>query len=157
MNLKKYNGDHIVVPRFNEENGFYTTKQRSELMSKIKAQDTKPEVKLRKALWILGFRYRKNVKKLPGTPDIVYYRNKLAIFVDGEFWHGYNWEDKKNRIKTNCDFWIPKIERNMQRDLINIQLLEESGWYVMRFWEHEIIKDFEKCINRIVRHLENSI
>jgi DNA mismatch endonuclease (patch repair protein) len=151
--LKKYTENQIVVPRFNEANGFYTTKQRSELMAKIKSQNTKPELNLKKALWNLGFRYRKNLKKLPGSPDIVYTKHKLAIFVDGEFWHGYNWAEKKTKIKTNRDFWIPKIERNIQRDIQNNQLLTEAGWHVIRFWEHELKKDFEDCLNRVISYL----
>ena len=152
--MKPYPENHIVVPRFCEENGFYTTKKRSELMSKIKAQDTKPELKLRKALWNLGFRYRKNVKKLPGTPDIVFRKAKLVVFVDGEFWHGFDWEEKKLKIKTNRDFWMPKIERNMQRDTENNTLLSEKGWKVMRFWEKETKTNFEGCINQIVNYLQ---
>lgn len=151
--MKKYTENQIIVPRFNEANGFYTTKQRSELMAKIKSQNTKQELKLKKALWKLGFRYRKNLKKLPGSPDIVYSKHKLAIFVDGEFWHGYNWAEKKPKIKTNREFWIPKIERNIQRDLQNNQLLADSGWYVIRFWEHELKKDFEGCLNRVISYL----
>lgn len=153
--MKKYRDNEIIVPRFNEENGFYTTKQRSDLMSKIKAQNTKSELKLRKALWSFGFRYRKNVKNMPGCPDIVFTRQKLLIFVDGEFWHGFNWQIKRARIKTNRDFWIPKIERNMQRDRHNNELLTDQGWIVMRFWEQELKKNFETCVNRVVRHLEN--
>jgi len=123
-------------------------------MAKIKAQDTKPELKLRKALWNLGFRYRKNVKKLPGTPDIVFRKAKLVVFVDGEFWHGFEWEQKKLKIKTNRDFWIPKIERNMQRDAGNNTLLIEKGWKVMRFWEKEINSNLEGCINQVINYLE---
>jgi len=123
-------------------------------MAKIKAQDTKPELKLRKALWNLGFRYRKNVKKLPGTPDIVFRKAKLVVFVDGEFWHGFDWEQKKLKIKTNRDFWIPKIERNMQRDAENNTLLSEKGWKVMRFWEKEIKSNLEGCINQVINYLE---
>jgi len=123
-------------------------------MAKIKAQDTKPELKLRKALWNLGFRYRKNVKKLPGTPDIVFKKVKLVVFVDGEFWHGFDWEMKKLKIKTNRDFWIPKIERNMQRDAENNTLLSEKGWKVMRFWEKEINSNLEGCINQVINYLE---
>ena len=151
--MKKYSENHIKVPRFNEENGFYTTKERSKLMGKIKSQDTTPELKFRKALWNLGYRYRKNLKKLPGRPDIAYPKNKLAIFIDGEFWHGHDWEIKKPKIKTNREFWIPKIERNIQRDEENNQLLKESGWNVMRFWETEIKKDFEGCINQVISYL----
>lgn len=155
--MKKYTDNQIVVPRFNEANGFYTTKQRSELMAKIKSQNTKPELKLKKALWNLGFRYRKNLKKLPGSPDIVYTKYKLVIFVDGEFWHGYNWAEKKTKIKTNRDFWIPKIERNIQRDIQNNQLLTEDGWYIIRFWEHELKKDFEDCLNRVISYLQDGV
>ncbi len=151
--MKKYPENRIIVPRFNEKNGFYTTKQRSDLMSKIKSQDTKPEIKLRKALWKLGFRYRKNVRKLPGTPDIVLTKYKLIIFVDGEFWHGYNWDEKKLKIKANRAFWIPKIERNMQRDNFNNKKLANYGWHVMRFWEQELKKDFESCVDQIVNHI----
>ena len=93
--MKRYPEKQIKVPRFTEENGFYTTKKRSELMGKIKSKNTKPEISLRKALWHLGYRYRKNVKSLPGNPDLVFSKYKLAVFVDGEFWHGYNWEQKK--------------------------------------------------------------
>ncbi len=152
--MKKYIENHIVVPRFNETNGFYTTKQRSELMGKIKSQNTTPELKLRKALWNLGYRYRKNYKKLPGCPDIVYPKHKLAIFVDGEFWHGYNWAEKRSKIKTNREFWIPKIERNIQRDRQNNQLLRDSGWHVIRFWETELKKDFDRCLNKITSYLQ---
>lgn len=154
--MKKYPETPIEVPRFNEENGFYTTAQRSKIMSKIKAKDSKPEVLLRKALWNLGYRYRKNVKALPGTPDIVYKRYKLVIFIDGEFWHGYNWEEKKLKIKRNRAFWIPKIERNMQRDRINNDLLEESGWCVLRFWAKDILSNTDECINKILLVIENN-
>lgn len=153
--MKKYPENHIVVPRFNEANGFYTNKQRSELMGKIKSQNTKPELKLKKALWHLGYRYRKNLKKLPGSPDIVFLKHKLAIFVDGEFWHGYNWIEKKAKIKTNREFWIPKIERNIQRDKTNNQLLLNSGWHVIRFWENEIEKNFEECMNKVISYLKD--
>jgi len=152
--LKPYPEEVIIVPKFSEENGFYTTKERSELMSKIKSKGTKPEMKLKKVLWKLGYRYRKNVKKLPGSPDIVFAKFKLAIFVDGEFWHGYNWEEKKLGIKTNCNFWIPKIERNMQRDRRNNKSLMEKGWCVMRFWEKEIKNDLLGCICKIVEHIQ---
>ena len=152
--MKPYPENPIFVPRFCEENGFYVTKKRSDLMSKIKAQDTKPELKLRKALWNLGYRYRKNVKKLPGKPDIVFRKAKLVVFVDGEFWHGFEWEQKKLKIKTNRDFWIPKIERNMQRDAENNTSLSEKGWKVMRFWEKEIKSNLESCIDQVIKYLE---
>lgn len=145
----------IKVPRFEEANGFYTTKVRSDLMSKIRSKETKPEIKLRKFLWNLGIRYRKNVKKLPGTPDIVISKYRLVIFVDGEFWHGYKWDEKKNKIKSNRDFWIPKIERNMQRDRFNNQLLNKNGWTVFRFWDTQIKKEFVNCLFRIIDYIDN--
>lgn len=151
--MKRYTENQIIVLRFNEANGFYTTKQRSDLMRKIRSRDTKPETKLRKELWNLGYRYRKNLKGLPGCPDLVYPKKKLAIFIDGEFWHGYRWEEKKLKIKSNRDFWIPKIERNMQRDNENNQTLTEDGWFVMRFWEHEIRKDLNGCLNKVIIYL----
>jgi DNA mismatch endonuclease (patch repair protein) len=152
--MAKYNEEKIIVPRFNESNGFYTTKARSSLMAKIKSKDTKPEVALRHALWHSGLRYRKQSKKLPGNPDIVNKKLKIAIFIDGEFWHGYNWEDKKNKIKTNRDFWIPKIERNMQRDHENSKKLADLGYTVFRFWEHEIKKNLEGCVLMIMNYVK---
>jgi DNA mismatch endonuclease (patch repair protein) len=152
--LKTYPENNIVVPQFNEENGFYTTKQCSELMSKIRSKNTKPEIKVRKALWALGFRYRKNVKKLPGCPDIVFTKQRLVVFIDGEFWHGYDWDAKKSKIKSNRGFWIPKIERNMQRDSQNGKFLTDRGWFVMRFWEKQVKMDFDICLRRIVSYLQ---
>lgn len=153
--MAKYLEDIIKVPRFEEANGFYTTKARSELMSKIRSKETKPEKKLRKVLWSIGIRYRKNVKKLPGTPDIVISKYKLIIFIDGEFWHGYNWGEKKQKIKTNRKFWIPKIERNMQRDASNNKILIEQGWTVFRFWDSQIKKEFGECIFQIIEYIDN--
>ena len=125
--------------------GFDTTKERSELMSKIKGKNTKPELLLRKALWRRGIRYRVNDSNLLGKPDISIRKYKLAVFVDGEFWHGFNWEEKKNKIKSNREYWIKKIERNMQRDLEVTSQLRNSGWTVIRFWEKEIKKDVTQC------------
>jgi DNA mismatch endonuclease, patch repair protein len=138
------------VPRFSEANGFYTTRERSGLMSRIKAQNTKPEIKLRKVLWALGLRYRKNVKSLPGKPDIVLRKYKLVIFIDGEFWHGFKWKEKKEKIKSNRGFWIPKIERNMQRDREVNERLEALGYTVIRFWEQQVKKDLNWCINLVL-------
>ena len=143
----------IKVPRFKAELGYHTTPERSRLMGKIKSTETKAEILLRKELWKLGIRYRLNVKRLPGSPDIVIRKNKLVIFVDGEFWHGFNWHIKKEKIKTNRDFWIPKIERNMQRDKQNNIDLEKMGFTVYRFWEHQIRKDFVNCIEKIKQHI----
>jgi DNA mismatch endonuclease (patch repair protein) len=150
---KNYSEKPIIIPRFKEANGFYTTDQRSKLMSKIRGQNTKPEIALRKAMWAISLKYRINVKSLPGKPDILMRKYKLAIFVDGEFWHGHDWEAKKARIKSNTDYWIPKIERNMQRDRENIEKLNDLGFFVLRFWEREIKNDLEGCLKKILAYI----
>ena len=144
-----YEEQKIKVPRFNEASGFYTTKKRSKIMSKIRGKNTKPELRFRKALWRKGIRYRIN-SKLPGKPDISIKKYKLVIFIDGEFWHGYNWNERKLTVKSNRRFWIPKIERNMQRDREVNRQLGDLGFTVYRFWSKEIKKDLDKCINDIM-------
>jgi len=131
------------------KHGFETTKERSDLMRKIKAKNTTPEIILRKALWNEGIRYRKENKEIIGNPDIAIKKYKLAIFIDGEFWHGYNWHEKKNKIKSNREYWIKKIERNIVRDKKYNQLLKEQNWIVLRFWEHEIKKELNKCVEKV--------
>ena len=133
--------------------GFETTIARSLLMSKIRGINTAPEILLRKELWKLGYRYRLNVLNLPGKPDIVFERKKLIVFIDGEFWHGYKWQEKKLKIKANREYWIKKIERNMERDKANTDKLISMGYVVLRFWEHEIKKQRLDCINKIIFHL----
>src|SRR6056297_76653 len=93
-----------------------TKEQRKRNMKAVKSKDSKIEVKLRKALWREGLRYRKHYSKIPGKPDIVFIGKKVAVFCDSEFWHGKNWEERKNDFKSNKEFWINKIERNIQRD-----------------------------------------
>lgn len=115
-------------------------------MRKIKAKNTTPEIILRKALWKEGIRYRIENIKITGNPDIAIKKHKIAIFIDGEFWHGFNWQEKKTKIKSNKEYWIKKIERNIERDKKNNQLLTNQNWVVLRFWEHEIKKDLNKCI-----------
>lgn len=149
-----YTEEKIKVPRFKEEAGFYTTKKRSKIMSKIRGKNSKPELRLRKALWAKGIRYRINSKILPGRPDISIEKYKLAIFIDGDYWHGYNWEERKPKIKTNREFWIPKIERNMQRDREVNQQLEDMGFTVFRFWDHEIKTSLNKCVNDVMVYLQ---
>src|SRR5690606_14783040 len=117
----------IKVPRFEESAGFYTSKQRSYNMSRIKGKNSKPEMILRRALWARNIRFRLHDKSLPGRPDIVIKKYKLAIFVDGEFWHGFDWKNRQGQIKSNRLFWIPKIERNMQKDERTNKALREMG------------------------------
>ena len=149
-----YNEDKIKVPRFNEESGFYTTKKRSKIMSKIGGKNTKPEMLFRKALWRKGVRYRVNNKKLPGKPDVSIKKYKLAVFIDGEFWHGFNWMERKETIQSNRGFWIPKIERNMQRDKEVNQQLIEMGYTVFRFWAKDIKTELDKCVNDILVYID---
>ncbi len=151
---KKYPKERIIVPRFNEESGFYTTPERSKIMGKIRGKNTKPELAFRKALWQAGYRYRIDYKKLVGKPDIALKKYKTVIFIDGEFWHGYNWEERKHKIKTNREFWIPKIERNIQRDEEVNAALREKGYKVFRFWETEVKKDLKACLEKVLAHLE---
>ena len=151
---KPYPPQRIQVPRFEEEAGFYTTPQRSALMGRIRSTNTKPEVALRKALWHFGYRYRCHDKRLPGKPDLVFAKQKMVVFVDGDFWHGHNWRQKREKIKKNAAFWIPKIERNMQRDREVTAQLEALGWRVVRVWEHELKKaEFGATVGRVVRLL----
>jgi DNA mismatch endonuclease (patch repair protein) len=124
----------------------FSKEQRSKIMSAIRSTNTKDEVRLAKALWHLGYRYRKNNRTVFGTPDLTFKKIKIAIFVDGEFFHGKDWETQKDRVKTNTEFWQKKIERNRQRDVEVNNYLESQNWKVIRFWSHEIEKNLEKCI-----------
>ena len=151
--ILNYDEPKIKVPRFNEAAGFYTTKKRSKIMSKIRGKNTKPELLFRKALWRKGVRFRIDNKKLPGKPDVSIQKYKLAIFIDGEFWHGYNWDERKDNIKSNRAFWVPKIERNMQRDRQVNRELNQMGYTVFRFWEREIKKELNKCINDVMVYI----
>jgi DNA mismatch endonuclease (patch repair protein) len=126
---------------------------RSKIMKAIKSKDTKEEILLAKALWHKGYRYRKNNKSIFGTPDLTFKKYKLAIFVDGEFFHGYNWEDKKDKIKSNREYWIPKIERNMKRDNDVNQYLIKNGWKVIRFWSSFVKKNLSYCIEIIEKEM----
>ena len=155
--MRKYPlpSEKIKVPRFEESAGFYTSAQRSRMMSKIRSKNTRPEMRLRKALWNAGLRYRLHRKDLPGKPDIAIQKIKVAIFVDGEFWHGYEWEKKREKIKTNRAFWIPKIERNMQRDREVNEELKKMGFEVFRFWEHEVKKEIGACIKQVLDFVEH--
>jgi len=128
-----------------------TKEQRHKNMQNIRSKDTKIEVLLRKALWNKGYRYRKNYKKLPGSPDIVLTKYKIAIFCDSEFFHGKDWEVLRPRLEkgNNSEFWVNKITRNRERDdEVNKKLLFE-GWTVIRFWGMEITKQTDECVRVI--------
>jgi len=123
-------------------------------MGKIGGKNTKPEMLFRRALWAEGVRYRVHHKKLPGKPDVSITKYHLAVFIDGEFWHGYNWNRRKKKIKSNREFWIPKIERNMQRDREVNRQLEELEFTVFRFWAEEIKKNLHQCVNDVLVYLD---
>ena len=151
---KKYPEERIKVPRFNEASGFYTTPERSKIMGKIRGKNTKPELAFRKALYAQGYRYRIDYKQLIGKPDIVLKKYKTVIFIDGEYWHAHNWEERKPKIKTNREFWIAKSERNQQRDSEVNTELSRLGYKVFRFWETEVKKELDRCLNEVIHYLQ---
>lgn len=126
-----------------------TREQISKNMKAVHNKDSEIELLLRKALWSRGLRYRKNYKGLIGKPDIVFIGKRIAVFCDSEFWHGYDWENKKLEIKSRKDFWIPKIERTIARDIEVTNALKEQGWLVLRFWGKEIKKNCASCADKV--------
>ena len=137
------------------KHGFETTGERSALMTKIKSSNTKPEIKLRKALFAKGLRFRVNNKSLFGNPDIAIKKYKVAVFIDGEFWHGHNWETNRVKIHANKNYWIPKIEKNMARDVIVNEHYKSLGWEVFRFWGNDVNKELESCVNHVAQYVAN--
>lgn len=133
-----------------------TPEQRRRNMQAIKSKDTTIELALRKALWSRGIRYRKNCKTLIGKPDIAITKYKIAVFCDSEFWHGYDWENRNQLIKSNREYWIPKIERNMERDQKVNAALQQEGWTVIRFWERQIRKQLNNCVDIVLREIEKT-
>lgn len=131
-----------------------TTPEISKRMANVHLKRGKAETLLAKRLWHLGYRYRLNYRKIEGSPDIAITRLKIAIFVDGEFWHGQNWEERKQKLRSNRDYWIEKIEENMARDRRNDSHLAEQGWQVIRFWEKEVLKDPDGCVEKILSYIE---
>lgn len=130
----------------------FSKAKRSEIMSRIRSKNTEIELTLRRMLWREGFRYKIHYNKLPGKPDIAFVSNKVAVFVDSHFWHGYDWKNLKKKLKSK--YWKWKIAYNIDRDKkINAQL-RKMGWKVVRLWEHEIKKNPEKCIRKIKNALQ---
>ena len=128
-------------------------------MVAVKSTNTSPEMTLRRALWKRGLRYRVNVTHLPGKPDIVFSKARIAVFCDGDYWHGHNWALRgyaslEDELSRYGEYWQKKIRKNVERDAHNNQLLRESGWYVMRFWGSEIKADVEKCADKIEEALK---
>ena len=130
-----------------------TPEQISYNMSRVKSKNTTIEQLLRKELWSRGVRYRKNVASVFGKPDIAFIGKRVAVFCDSEFWHGYNWDVRKHDFKSRQDFWIPKIERNISRDIEVNEKLREQGWRVLRFWGRDIKKDPAACAEKVIEAL----
>ena len=123
-------------------------------MSLIKSKDTKPELAIRHALWHDGLRYRVNVRELPGKPDIVFTKAKIAVFCDGDYWHGHNWvirglSSLDEELQRYSDYWQKKIKGNVARDKANTDSLEADGWLVIRLWESDIKKHLDSCVGKI--------
>lgn len=132
-----------------------TKEQISYNMRQVKNKDSAIELALRHELWNRGLRYRKNTNKVFGHPDIAFIGKKVAVFCDSEFWHGYDWENKKKEFKSHQEFWIPKIERNMARDAEVNEELKRTGWTVLRFWGKEIKCNLQACADIIERTVRN--
>ena len=128
-----------------------TKDQRSSLMSRVRDRNTAPERHVRKALWVAGFRYRLNVRTLPGKPDVVLARYRTVVFVQGCFWHGHNCRKGERLPKTNVEFWRGKIAENMRRDGVNRAKLETLGWNVVLVWECNLSRDTESLLNHLSR------
>lgn len=131
-----------------------TPEQRHKNMKAIKGRDSTIELLLRKELWKNGLHYRKNVKNVFGHPDIAFIGKKIAIFCDSEFWHGFDWANQKETIKSNKNFWFNKIERNISRDKEVNETLVSQGWIVLRFWGKDIQKHLDMCVDDIERVVE---
>ena len=126
-----------------------TKEQRRKNMRAVKNKNSRMELALGKALWKKGLRYRKNDKTVFGKPDFTFKGLKIAVFCDSEFWHGKDWDVRLHDHKSNREFWIPKIERNIERDREVTEELTSNGWLVLRFWGKEIMKNVESCADRI--------
>ncbi len=120
-------------------------------MSRIRGKDTSIERMLSRELWHRGLRFRKNSRHVYGHPDISIRKYRIAIFCDGDFWHGYDWESREKGIKSNRDYWIPKIERNIAKDIETNHVLASMGYTVIRIWEHDIRNDLKDTADMIMR------
>ena len=133
-----------------------TLEQRRQTMRKIRSKDTSIELRLRSALWHEGIRYRKNYAGLPGKPDIVLVKHRIAVFCDSSFWHGRSFDTKK-AVDTNHEYWDRKIRRNMERDQEVTQRLKDDGWKVLRFWDIDINKHLDECVQAVKQCIEESV
>jgi len=131
------------------------------IMSAIKSKNTSPEIILGKELWKMGLRYRKHYNKLIGKPDFVFINQKLAIFCDGDFWHGNNWKTRglnslQEELSRYSTFWAEKIKRNIQRDVEVNEALKKEGWKVLRIWESDIKNNLNRCVELVKKYLNTN-
>lgn len=135
----------------------FSKEKRSAVMALIRSKNTKPEIALRKlvsaALYPRGYRYRINYRKLPGSPDVAFVSQKVAVFVDGAFWHGFDFRNKKKKLPKR--YWLPKIEKNMARDKRVNRELRKLGWCVIRIWEHELQRNPGKVLGAIEKAIRS--
>lgn len=127
-----------------------TSPEISKRMSHVKTKRNSAEIMIAKSLWHRGYRYRLNYKALPGSPDIALAKYRIAIFIDGEFWHGKDFEQRKTKLKNNKDYWIEKIQENIDRDLKNDKLLRQMDWYPIHFWSNDVIKYCNQCVEEVI-------
>ena len=127
-----------------------TSPEISKRMSHVKTKRNSAEIMIAKSLWHRGYRYRLNYKALPGSPDIALAKYRIAIFIDGEFWHGKDFEQRKTKLKNNKDYWIEKIQENIDRDLKNDKLLRQMEWYPIHFWSNDVIKYCNQCVEEVI-------
>lgn len=138
-------------------NHYDTDEATSKRMANVKLKGGSEEASIAKALWHRGYRYWLNYKKLPGSPDVALQKYHVAVFVDGEFWHGYDWGNRKPKLKRNRDYWIAKIEENIARDKrVDLQLME-LGWTPIHFWSKDIKKNLYGCVGEIERAISRII
>jgi DNA mismatch endonuclease, patch repair protein len=129
---------------------FLTPERRSRLMSKVRQKGTDIELLVARELRMRGHRFRRNVRGLAGSPDLVFVEHKLVVFIDGDFWHGFRYPCWRDKVQP---FWRNKIETNRRRDQRNFRKLRRAGWSVVRIWQHEIETDLAGCLEKIVRLL----
>lgn len=134
-----------------------STPETRKRMSQVKLKNGDAEQLLAKRIWHLGYRYRKNDRRLPGSPDIAILKYRIAVLVGGEFWHGKDWDKRKERLQRNREYWITKIEENMNRDVRVDNELRKLGWRPIHFWAKDVIKDSDACIAEIVKLLKTDL
>jgi len=149
----KANRDVTKSPSFKNYSSSSATASRS--LAQNRAVDTKCERLLRSTLWRMGLRFRKNVKNLPGKPDVVFVCQRIVIFCDGDFWHGRDWSRRSRKLKrgANSSYWLAKIKANIERDKVHNKHLRQLGWTVIRLWETDILADAERAAYYVCREV----